>query len=405
VTARPSAAPPALTLWISPHFPDPDRSGVDARHLDMMQALGGKEADLTVVSTHGTHDGRSSRRFEALGIDHLAPPPDERWDLGAGHDRWLEDAIEARQWNTIIVGHPHMAGGILSIIERRAKAARTIVDLATVRFPAAHDPTADPAADDPRIETELAALTGADAVVTATEGDRRVIELVDPSLPSFVWSALGEDVEPGSGGALDGPPLYVGDLLHHPNAQGLEWWLDVVAARVEARMGRPIPLRAVGTGSEIYRAIWTHPRKIHLAGWQPDLGVELAGARLLAIPLTYATGTGGRMATALASGLPVVASAPAAALLPGLLAGLVRVGSTPAEFAEVISTLLNDDDGWHAERARILQTDIPALRRAQTTRFSDWLASIKPGTREPAARRPNRRSGSRRGLRRLSRAS
>ena len=399
------SARPGRTLWIAPHFPDPTRSGVDARHSDMMQALRHQETDLTVLSTHGTHDATSTRRFEALGIGHLAPPPVERWDLGARHDHWLEDMLGARRWDTIIVGHSHLAGGILPVIKRSAEDATTVVDLAAVRFPSAHDPAGELDIHDPRLQTDMAALAGADALVTATEADQRLIKLVDPSLPSFVWSALGEDVAPGSGGARNGPPLYVGDLLHHPNTQGLEWWLDVVAARVEARMGRPIPLRTVGTGSEIYRAIWTHPRKIHLAGWQADLGVELAAARLLVIPLTYATGTGGRMATALASGLPVAASASAAALLPGPLAGLVRVGSNPDELAGIISDLLTDDAGWETERARILETDIPALRRAQTTRFSDWLASIEPGTREPAARRPSRRSGSRRGLRRLSRAS
>jgi glycosyltransferase involved in cell wall biosynthesis len=397
---------PHRLLWIAPHLPDRRRSGVDARHLEMMRALQGRGTQVVVFSAHGTHDAATELRLDALGISRFTPPPEERWDLDMDREHHLEDLLAARRWDSIFVSHPHMAAGIRPIIRRRAGDARTIVDLATVRFPAAHDAAAGPLdVDKPRVAQELAALAGADGVVTATEPDRRVIELGEPTLPAFVWTALGDEVEAGAGGARDGSLLYLGDLFHHPNAQGIEWWLDAVAARVEARMGRPVPLRVVGTGSEIYRAIWQHPRKIHLAGWQPDLGLELAGARLLAIPLTYATGTGGRMATALASGLPIAASAAAAALLPRRLADLVHVGSTPAELAKAIADLLTDDAHWEDARAHILEADLPAQRAAQANGFVDWLASIQPRQDRDAAGVPSRSSGSRRGRRRLNRAS
>lgn len=371
----------------------------------MMNALRSAGSELVVFSAHGTHDVANDRRLEALGIQWMAPPPAERWDLGSGRDYRLDDVLEARRWDTILISHPHLAAGIIPIIKLRAGEAHAIVDLGTVRFPAAHDATTPSEVNDARLEQELAGLAGADAVVTATDQDRKVIEFGDSTLPAFVWAALGEDLPAGSGGALEGSLLYVGDLFHHPNAQGIEWWLDMVAGPVEARVGRPVPLRAVGTGSEVYRAIWRHPGKVLLAGWRPDLGGELARARVLAIPLTYATGTGGRMATALASGLPVAASAPAAALLPKRLADLVQVCSSPVELAEAIADLLTDDSHWEYVRARLLEADIPAMRVAQTAQFVDWLASIEPANREPAAPRPSRRFGSRRGLRRPDRAS
>ncbi len=402
---EPAVRPGQRMLWIAPRLPDPRRSGVDARHFNMMKALRGQGRELTVVAAHGTHDALSGGRLDALGISRISPPAAERWNLDPRPEPWLEDFLGARRWDTVLVADLHMAGSILPMVERQAGSAQRIIDLGTVRFPAAHVPGAGPDLDDPRIDHELSVLGGADGVVAATEQDRRLVELVQPALPTFVWSARGEDIEPTHGGVREGPLLYIGDLFHHPNAQGLEYWLDIVAARVEARIGRPVPLRVVGRGSETYRDIWKHPRKINLAGWQPDLSVELARARLLAIPLTYATGTGGRMVTAMAAGLPVATSAPAAALLPGSLAGLVRVGSSPAELSEVISDLLTDDTRWEAARAHILETDIPALRHRQTLKLVEWLASVEPGNRPSDAPAPSRRSGSRRGLRRLGRAS
>ncbi|MBT8166215.1 MAG: glycosyltransferase [Acidimicrobiia bacterium] len=395
---------PQTILWVAPHLPNPSRSGVDARHIQMMRALRSPGTELVVFSAHGTHEAGTERRLDALGIHRITPPPDERWEPNLGRDHRFEDVFGARPWDTILVSHSHMAPGIMPIIRRAAGDARTIVDMGSVRFPAAHTPTSpQPDVNDPWVVQEIATLSGADAVVTATIQDRHIIELAEPTIPAFVWSALGED--PGPGGTLDGSLLYVGDLFHHPNAQGIEWWLDAVAARVEARMGRPVPLRAVGTGSEIYRTIWRHPHKIELAGWQPDLGRELAAARVLTIPLTYTTGTGGRMATALAAGLPVAASAPAAALLPDRLAGLVHVGSSPAELAGAIAGLLTDDARWEDARAALLETDIPALRVAQSNRLVDWLASIESRDGPGRSAAASQMSGSRRGLRRLVRAS
>jgi glycosyltransferase involved in cell wall biosynthesis len=394
---------PHRILWIAPHLPEHGRSGVDARHAQMMRALRNAGTELVVYSAHGTHDAATDLELDELGIKRVAQPREERWDLGSSRDLRVADVIGARSWDTIFISHLHMSAGITPIIKRLAEGASTIVDMGTVRFPAAHDEPSTFEAGDPRVTQFLAGLAGADAVVAATDPDRRAVALGDPALPTFTWSALGEDLEPGSGGARDGSLLYVGDLLHHPNAQGIEWWLDLIAAGVETRAGRPVPLRVVGSGSEIYRAIWRHPHKILIAGWQPDLGLEMAGARVLALPLTYTTGTGGRMATALGCGLPVAASAPAAALLPGSLAGLAQVGSSPAEMAEAISALLTDDSHWSSVRERILEAGIPGLRVAQGAQFVDWLTSID--VRDEAGPPPSRRSGSRRGLRRLGRAS
>ena len=54
-------------------------------------------------------------------------------------------------------------------VKRLAPGASTIVDLGTVRFPTAHDPSPDVDLHSPAVRQELDALAGADAVVTATE--------------------------------------------------------------------------------------------------------------------------------------------------------------------------------------------------------------------------------------------
>ncbi len=123
---------------------------------------------------------------------------------------------------------------------------------------------------------------------------------------------------------------------------------------------------------------------------------------MLVVPLTTVTGTGGRIAEALGHGVPVVASAPAAALLAPAMARLVRVGEDAAGLAAHIWELLTDDAAWEADRARIAQVDLAALREEQALALSNWLTEIAAGR---AAGASSRRPGSRRALRRRRRAS
>jgi len=381
-------------LWAAAHLPDRNRSGIDARHFEMIESLARSGAEVLVWAEHACSAHLVGRELTAAGIQWIAPPPDRRWSLGRPPEssRWLDDLLGGIAWDTVVIGQPRLAGRIVPQVLAIAPHARTIVDSGTARFGAPPDP-----AD---VQDLLRAAAGVDAVVVATASDATVLEQTAPGLRTFTFGALGR----GSGGhgSIDGGLLFVGDLSRRHNLLAVEWWMDAIAGRVQARLGYDLPLRVVGHGSESHRADWNHPTKIDVAGWQ-DRTSEFNRARLLVVPLTMVSGTGGRIASALAHGVPVVASSEAVAVLPTGLAKLVHRGEKAADLADQIAHLMQDDAAWQAARADVAAADLGALRDAQAAALIEWLDVVAASPGLPAPSTLTRRT--RRALRRRRRAS
>ena len=394
-------------LWIVDHLPDRRRTGREARQLEMIAALTAADAEATVWAEHGGDTGPSGRQLDIARARWEAPPPDSRWAPGPAlslNDRF--EQLLSRAWDCVIVAGPRHTALIALWMREVAPGVPLISDLATVRFPTAHTREAGAAAKEEAAGRLMASFTAADAVITASRPDASFLQDASPGQPTFTFEALGDDSGPATAPSGDGGLLFVGDLLHHPNLQAVEWWIEELASLVHARVGGPTPLRVVGRGSETYHRLWDRPEKVTVAGWQPDLALEHAGARLLVVPLPYATGTGGRIASALAHGLPVVASAAAAAVLSPDLATLVLAGDDASQMAGHIGRLMTDDDAWLEQRRLIESADLPALRQRQAAALIDWLTVIGTAGYLPGpGGRSSRRSGNRRGPRRPSRAS
>lgn len=391
----PSGSEPDAVLWVVAQLPDRTRTGSDARRLEMIESTMAGGADVTVWAERGGDAGPSARRLAAAGADWETPLPTGRWKTTAAAAPFhlLDELLAERTWSAIVVADPRLVAPVSTRAASLAKEAAVIADLGTVRFPAAHGPGAVDVGD-PAIESTLEQVAAAHGVVAATNPDARIVGSVQPDRPVFVFSPAGS--EPAGGPDRDGHLLFVGDLLHHPNVQALEWWVEEVAGLVHATARRPIRLRVVGNGSQTYRRLWHRPDKVEIAGYMPDLGSELARARVLTVPLPYPTGTGHRIATALRAGVPVVASSAAAAVLPPHLAGLVSVGEDGAELAELITGLMTDDARWEEAWRRVIDS-----RRVDGAEEWNrwWREQRPPDPDEPVSPRPGIRRGRRRRVR------
>ena len=355
------------TLWAALHLPDATRSGADARHLQMIEALIAGDDEVVVWSTHT--DGSDSGALDQRGIRWVAQPPAHRWDLT--HDDglfpWLEELMRQLHWDHIVIADPTLVPRIAPLVRRLSSDTAIIADLGSVRFPAAHNPTpgTEPTSD-------LPALDHVDGVVAATAVDLSSLLHHHPEIPASTFAAMSHptDSSPDPAGGL----LFIGNLLHRPNAEAVSWWIEALAGRVEARLGTPTPLRVVGNGADLFGQVWNHPTKVEIAGWQPDLAVELAAARLFLVPLPYATGTGGRIAAAVAHGVPTVVSRPAATMLAPEIRALVHVGETADELADHVARLMTNDDEWRESVDQLRAANVSPT--AQSKQFVEWVAGL-----------------------------
>lgn len=394
----PDPAPEAV-LWVAAQLPDRTRTGSDARHLEMIESLITTGVGVTVWAERGGDAGPAGRQLTTAGAHWETPLPSGRWNTTAATAPFhlLEELLGERRWVAVVVTEPRLVAPVAARAAALAKDAPVIADLGAVRFPAAHrDDGVD--LSDPVVGSMLSQIAAAHAVVTVTAADAAVVGSDRPDRSVTVLSPLGEAT--AAGPKRDGDLLFVGDLLHHPNVQALEWWIEELAGLVHTGAGRPLRLRVVGNGSAIYRRTWSTRDKVDIAGHRPDLSAELNAARVLTVPLPYPTGTGHRIATALRAGVPVVASSAAAAVLPAHLSRLVAVGADGAELAGHITRLMTDDAHWD-EACRRIGT-APAVTGADE--WIGWLRKQRPPQAdEPGPVSP--RPGSRRGRRQRVRSS
>ncbi|MBT8216534.1 MAG: glycosyltransferase family 4 protein [Acidimicrobiia bacterium] len=390
LVADPVAGPAAPNpgpdiLIVTDHLPNRNHTGKEARRCDLVDDLAAAGAHVVVWAERGGDEGADERR-PGNGAGWVTPAQHRRWRPrpDGGPFALLDDVLGRYRWDHIIVTEPRLVGPVAD----RAGATPVVADLGSVRLPMLYDPDREPDPDEPAMAAILAELEHADGVIGAGTPEVEFLRRLDPDRATTVFTP---SPVPGSGNGPrpDGPLLFIGDLLHHPNLQAVEWWLEELAGRVAARAGRPIPLRVVGRGSELYRQVWPHPEKVDVVGPVPDLSAELAACRMLLVPLPYATGTGGRVIRALAGGVPVAATAYVAGLVPPHLVSLINVGRDAEELADVTARLMTDDAAWTAARRTIEQAP-----RSDPDDLVAWLSSVtarrRPVSRTSSSRREPR---------------
>ncbi len=149
--------------------------------------------------------------------------------------------------------------------------------------------------------------------------------------------------------------VFSGRMDFQPNHQGALWFIDHVLPAVRKR--RP--------GAHIIIA-GTHPVPelraresdfVHVTGYVPDLGNELAQAALYVAPLVSGGGFKNKIFEAIAAGTAIVGTPFAAEFLPTELRTVVRVATGAREFADAV--------------VRCLET--PALLARELTEAQEYL--------------------------------
>lgn len=167
------------------------------------------------------------------------------------------------------------------------------------------------------------------------------------ALPLFLYE--GKD-EPGPPACVRSGLLFVGGFAHHPNVDGILWFVDEVLPLVQTRLGA-VTLRVVGDNPP--------------AELQGRSGVELLGAvsdaqlrmlysesRIVVAPLRYGAGIKGKVVEALFHHVPLVTTAIGAEGMPAP-DSVMDVCDLPGEFADRVCKLYADPVLWAIRTSNI----------------------------------------------------
>lgn len=182
-------------------------------------------------------------------------------------------------------------------------------------------------------QEELDDLNQYDSIITLTQQDKEILMNKGVKRPILVSPA-----------AVSTPCLsykpwnhrlaFVGSYLHHPNEEGIEWYLREVAPL----MKNIIPLDIIGKG-------WTdkaHTGHITTKGFIADLSEAIHGS-IMIVPILSGSGMRMKILEAAAMSMPIVTTSVGVEGLRFKNEISCLVADTPQDFAHAIERLTNDN--------------------------------------------------------------
>ncbi|MCW2240850.1 glycosyltransferase [Azospirillum canadense] len=191
---------------------------------------------------------------------------------------------------------------------------------------------------------ELATLRAVDATITHSDVEREILRVEAPGtlVEVLPWIARPVEDAPGPAGRRD--ILFVGGFGHAPNVDAMVAFVVNLWPRLRARLpGARLRIAGSHAGAAVHAL---KQEDVLVLGHVEDLRAEMDRARVSIAPLRWGAGLKGKVATAMAFGLPSVIS-PIAAESMGLVDGRdALIAELDDAFVEAVARLYEDDALW-----------------------------------------------------------
>ena len=334
-------------LVIDDSLPDPTRGAGFPRSFALVEALGSLGYAVSVYATSQSSPSAPARQRLHWVETILGRGPN-------GLEEFLRDRRHAYQ--AILVSRPHNLRYLKAAVGKDlrslgvpvvydAEAVFATRDAGRARIEG-HELPAEQAATLVREEARLA--LGSAAVLTVTEGDRRLFEEAGIRNISVLSHSLKPQDSPGLEPSRDSV-LFVGSFGGDgPNDDALKYLVRLVAPAIRAAQ---CSARIVVAGHGLRRASAEFGEcGIRFVSDPESLEELYAQARVFIAPTRYAAGIPLKILEAAAHGVPVIATPVLASQLGWEAGREILVASSPEEFGQSVRRLFDDDKLWLALR-------------------------------------------------------
>jgi len=338
----PGAGSPAGSrdvLFIDRTIPDPTLDSGSVRLLEIMRILAEAGYRITLVPDSAiTHERSMAIAGVPFEVESLSNLP--RWLCRHRHTLSL---VWLSRFQTV-AKHAEL-------VRYLAPDSRIVFDTVDLHFlregrrlALAGDPNAEAQASQ-ILAKELAAVDTADATVLVSKHEEELLRVHRPSAHLTVVSNIHSPQRseiPGFDGRAG--LVFMGGTQHLPNRDAIQWLSRSLLPNIR-QLNPHLEAHVVGAIQPNERIEFATPGlKFH--GRVPDLAPILDSSLAAIAPLRSGAGVKGKINTAMARGLPVIATSMA---IEGM--GLtpnqdVLVADTPGAFAEATRRLASDADLW-----------------------------------------------------------
>jgi GT2 family glycosyltransferase/glycosyltransferase involved in cell wall biosynthesis len=399
VRARDGAGGRRVALVLEHRPPEPDRDAGSQNLASILASLQG--AGLAVkLWVETVRDHRYVRALQQQGIEVAFG------DVGA-FERWI--ARHGAAIDHVVISRPHVAAAHLGPLHLHCTAplAYNGMDLHGRRtaMQAALRDDAALAEQAMRVEhLERWIWRSVDVSLYLSDEEAETARALEPAARIAAIAPFCFETFPDPRPATrTRDMLFVGGFAHTPNGDAMLWFAEEVLPLVLARVPEA---RLVIAGSEMperVRALASE--SVILAPDIPAAGLRTlyAHARISIAPLRFGAGVKLKVVEALREGTPLVTTPVGAQGLPGL-ADIASVAEDPAQFADAVCALLEDDALWEARsaaqiayartwfsRARFDRTLLDALGLPPPKKPRSIARAPRKALEKPAAAAPRRR--------------
>lgn len=330
-------------LFVDITTPTPDRdagSYAAVQEIRLVQSLGYK---VTFLPENLAYMGSYTEELQKMGVEMITAP----------FYRSIDEFLEARaaEFDAFYVTRYQVMNNVAPRIRKLLPEARIIMNgadlhyLRLLRRAIAEGNQAQIEATREIRDQEFAAMEGADVVLSYNETEHAVIDALSEGrirVMKCPWVLeLPESVPPRKGRA---GLSFLGGFQHHPNVEGIEWFVSQVMARLDG--ARP-DIRLSIYGSRMPEKVKAMASDtIDPVGYIEEVADAYDRHLVFVAPLLSGAGIKGKVLAAMAHGIPCVLS-PVAAEATGLRDGEdCLIARTPQDWVEAITRLHDDAALW-----------------------------------------------------------
>ncbi len=258
--------------------------------------------------------------------------------------------FEQRSFDAVYICFWHIATFFIDIIRTLAPNLPIIIDSMDVHYlrelreaEIKNDPDLKKRAMMTR-KNELAVYSKADCVTTVTENDRSLLKKSLPDKAIFIMTDVHDSRDSDIPFDERSNLLFVGNFNHNPNEDAAVYFVNEIFPLIRKEIPS-VKLLIVGNNPT--------PRVKNLAsdsvivtGWVPDMKPYLDRCRIEVVPLRYGAGNKGKVAQALANGLPIVMTTIGSEGMNIISGEHAFVCDDPCEFAQRSVELYRDPVLW-----------------------------------------------------------
>lgn len=368
---------PLSIAWLAPQLPGSDRDGGGKRMFEMIKTLRNHGHEIHVWARDADDPRRYGAALGDLGVVWHGTTLASRdgWCLTRPEDDLLT-MLQAHPWDAVVISFPRLATLLGPVVRRRCPSVPVLVDNADLHYLRRSRMTGPPSARWEK-RTELSAYAHSDGVIVASDVEAQLLAAEIPRTPVVTYTVGPAQPQPGPPLQRRHGAMFLGALTHPPNGDAVRWWADEIGPAVAADLGRILPLRVFGTGTDVMVGEIRGQRAPHvdLLGWAPTLATAFDSTRVFVAPLRFGAGTKSKILDGLTHGVPIVTTSMGTEGFPDYIRHACEVADDAKGFAAHVSRLLTDDDHWSQCRSAVISAGQRAWsqQQEQDDRLQQWI--------------------------------